>query len=107
MYEKKFLPIPDFMLVCYCRISTLGILHVKPAVNITEHSPRFPFPAIGVCMRRTYENLCVFPKISVRTVYEVIIEFNTSLGRFLPLKSLQKTDKQAHSPHELLVRVLC
>ena len=41
-------------------------------------------------MRRTYENLCVFPKISVRTVYEVIVEFNTSLGRFLPLKNLQK-----------------
>ncbi len=69
--------------------------------------PFFPSPAIGVCMRRTYENLCVFPKISVHTVYEEIVEFNTSLGRFLHLKNLQKTDKGPHSPHELLVRVLC
>ncbi len=25
----------------------------------------FPSPAIGVCLRHMYENLCVFPKISV------------------------------------------
>ncbi len=58
-------------------------------------------------MRCMYENLCAFPNISVCTEYEVIVEFNTSLGRFLPLKNFQKTDKEPHSPHELLVEVLC